>query len=394
MTSEVRTLGELAEWGSGGTPKRSRPEYFGAGVPWVSIADLNDGVVAQAKESLTPLGLEQSSAKLVPAGSVLVAMYGSIGKLGIAGTDLCTSQAIAFAKPKPRVLDTRYLFHFLLSERPKLLSRGRGGTQMNIGQADLKSWPIPLPPLMEQRRIAGILDQADELRAQRRKAITLLDELPQAIFTEMFVHDGDVEFVESTVADVAAQSRGAIRTGPFGSQLLHSEFVDSGVPVLGIDNAVNNEFEWGKSRFISDAKYTQLQRYTVLPGDVLITIMGTTGRCAVVPDDIPIAINTKHLCCITLDQSRCLPSYLHAYFLLHPRAGKYLDKTSKGAIMAGLNMGIIKEMPILLPPSELQREFEDRIESVRQLKTLHLTSLAQLDALFASLQFRAFRGEL
>jgi type I restriction enzyme, S subunit len=254
--------------------------------------------------------------------------------------------------------------------------------------------PIPDRLLEQQRRIAEVLDRAEALRAKRRAALAQLDTLSQAIFLDLFGDPAKYEWPITTIAEVAHPRDGSMRTGPFGSQLLHSEFVDEGVAVLGIDNAVRNEFCWDELRFISPAKYRELKRYTVRPGDVLITIMGTCGRCAVVPDDVPLAINTKHLCCITLDQEKCLPVFIHAYFLRHPLARRYLDQTAKGAIMSGLNMGIIKAMPVPLPPIELQRDFDRRIIAIKKLNAAQRASLTELDALFAVLQHRAFRGDL
>ena len=269
-----------------------------------------------------------------------------------------------------------------------------GVAQPQITRQTLSRLQIPLPPLAEQKRIAAILDAADALRAKRRETLAQLDTLLQSTFLDMFGDPETREWPMATVEEVALPKKGSIRTGPFGSQLLHSEFVDEGIRVLGIDNAVANEFREGEARYITHEKYKHLRRYTVRPGDVLITIMGTCGRCAIVPAGIEKSINTKHLCCITLDPEKCMPDFMHAYFLRHRLARTYLERNSKGAIMSGLNMEIIKKMPILLPPLPLQRRFATIVESVEQQKTRLRAHLTELDTLFASLQHRAFNGEL
>ena len=134
------------------------------------------------------------------------------------------------------------------------------------------------------------------------------------------------------------------------------------------------------------------------PGDVLITIMGTCGRCAVVPDDIPLAINTNHLCCITLDRQKCLPDYLHLYFLHDPLARAYLTAQAKGSIMAGLNMGIILALPVRLPPLDQQASIVERFDSLQtecdRQADVQARKLAALDELKRSLLHQAFNGGL
>lgn len=250
---------------------------------------------------------------------------------------------------------------------------------------------IPLPSLDEQRRIAAILDRADDIRANRDKSTKRLAELSRAIFLKMFgEHSGKYVSVE----EVAMGAKGSIRTGPFGSQLLHSEFVDSGIAVLGLDNVVGNTFQWGDRRYITSEKYETLKRYTVHPGDVLISIMGTCGRCVVVPEEVETAINTKHICAITLDQALAVPEFVRAAFLWHPRSRQHLSQRTKGSIMDGLNMGIVKEMPIPLPPLDEQRSFVDRLRRTEVQQAASVESAHSLNNLFSSLQYRAFSGQL
>ena len=107
----VTTLGQEFKWGSGGTPKRTNSNYFGGDIPWLIIGDLNDGIVINAATAITEDGLNNSAAKWIEEGSVLIAMYGSIGKLGIAGRRLTSNQAIAFTYPEE--VDAKYLFYYL-----------------------------------------------------------------------------------------------------------------------------------------------------------------------------------------------------------------------------------------------------------------------------------------
>jgi len=300
-------------------------------------------------------------------------------------------------RPNKDKLDGQYLARWLTLQFQRRVFKNlcrQWVNQATVGRDLLLSLQVPTPSLPIQRRNAEILGKTDALRAKRRTTLAKLDTLFRSIFLDLFEDVVGRKWPMTTIADVADPTEGAIRTGPFGSQLLHSEFISSGIRVLGIDNVVSNEFRWGEPRFISEAKYRELKRYTVRPGDVLITIMGTCGRCAIVPNNIPVAINTKHLCCITLDQRKCLPGFLHAYFLQHPIAQRYLEQSAKGAIMSGLNMGIIKAMPVPLPPIELQRIFIERLGLVESTRTRYLDSQAEMNELFSSLQHRALQEEL
>lgn len=273
-----------------------------------------------------------------------------------------------------------YLMYYL--NYKDLNSYITGSTRGKLNKSALERIQIPLPSLPEQRRIAALLDRADSLRQKDRLLLTHYDSLAQSLFLDMFGDDKDWQ--ETTIGELG-NGKGSMRTGPFGSDLLHSEFVDQGIFVLGIDNVVTNRFEWAKSRFITREKYERLKRYTVYPGDVLISIMGTTGRTAVVPDNISEAINSKHLAAITLNKKQANPTFLSYSFLFDEKVRFQLSSQNKGAIMDGLNLGIIKALKIKLPPLELQTKFAELIGQIEAQKVVVRQQMTASEGLFSRL---------
>ena len=147
------TLGNIGIWQSGGTPSRSNKSYYGGNIPWLKTGDLNDGLITNIPESITEEAVTNSSAKINPTGSVLMAMYGAtIGKLGILTFPATTNQACC-ACIEYYAITQYYLFYFLLSHRDIFIAKGGGGAQPNISKEIIVNTAIPLPPLPEQERI-------------------------------------------------------------------------------------------------------------------------------------------------------------------------------------------------------------------------------------------------
>ena len=262
-----------------------------------------------------------------------------------------------------------------------------GATRQKLTQADMRKMEIPLPSLDEQRKIAAVLDKVSDLIAKRRQQLDKLDELIKAKFVEMFYNiDSNTNWPVVTMADISTD----MRTGPFGSALHHDEFVETGIFVLGIDNAVENKFSYNRMRYITEEKYEQLKRYTVRPGDIIITIMGTVGRSAVIPDNIPKAINTKHLACLTIDRSKAQPTFICSAFQMHPEIRQQLTGQAKGAIMDGLNLTIIKKIHFKLPPIEIQDKFVEFFNITEKTKTTISKSLEKLETLKKALMQEYF----
>lgn len=195
LVYEWTTLGAIAKWGSGGTPNAKNPANYGGSIPWAVIGDLNDGFVSRTEKHLSDKGLENSSAKIVPPGAVLIAMYGSIGKLGINTIPMATNQAIAYAVPDESKILRDYLFWYLRSQRELLLNAGKGATQQNISQTILKAWKIALPSLDEQRRISehtqDAFSQIDAMSEVVEMSLSKLRILKRTVLHQAFFGGAD-----------------------------------------------------------------------------------------------------------------------------------------------------------------------------------------------------------
>ena len=262
-----------------------------------------------------------------------------------------------------------------------------GATIPHIYFRDYKNEEFNIEPVERQSEIVSVLRKLETVISTRQKQLQKLDDLVKARFVELFVAtDAASDWPYCTIADVSND----MRTGPFGSALHHDEFIDSGVFVLGIDNAVENKFSYNRMRYITAEKYQELKRYTVYPGDVIITIMGTVGRSAVIPADMPKAINTKHLACITPNAKMVNAQFLSCAFQVHPDIRAQLQKQCKGAIMDGLNLTIIKGLSFHIPPINLQDRFVGFYEQVDKSKAAVQKALDETQLLFDSLMQKYF----
>jgi len=180
------TLGEVATWGSGGTPLAKTQQYYDGDIPWCVIGDLTEGLVVATDKSITSEGLASSSAKMIEPGTVMIAMYGaSIGRTGIAGVRMSTNQAIAFASCNNAIVDNMFLLFYLQSQKNSFVQAGQGAAQLNISQTVLKRWPIKLPSLVDQQHIVNTVSSIDEVIQSADSAIADAKSLRSGLLSDL-----------------------------------------------------------------------------------------------------------------------------------------------------------------------------------------------------------------
>ena len=183
-----KSLGELCDIVSGGTPSRSHIEYWDKGsIPWIKIGNIKGKYVSTSDEYITQAGLDGSSAKMLPKGTLLYTIFATLGEVGILTIEACTNQAIAGISSKHNdEISTDFLYYYLKSKKSYVNKIGRGVAQNNINMSMLRALEVPVPNIAEQSRIVSVLDSVASVVTIRQQQLEKLDELVKARFVEMF----------------------------------------------------------------------------------------------------------------------------------------------------------------------------------------------------------------
>lgn len=389
MTFPLKRLASLGTVQTGSTPSTSDEQYWGGEIPFVTPSELDQNLpVTKTPRTLTDEGGRQS--RLLREGSIMVCCIGSLGKIGIAGRIVATNQQINSIEFDPQQIWPKFGYYACQQLKPKLLTMAPATTVPIVNKSKFEQLEIPVPSLPEQRRIAAILDQADALRTKRREALAQLDSLAQSIFIDMF-GDSIQNPKGWQVATLASNSQ-RIQIGPFGSQLHEVDYIEGGIPLINPTHIQSGKIVPNWTLTVSEEKYVQLSQYHLAQGDLVLGRRGEMGRCAVVTD-----VEHGWLCgtgslFIRLDTKVITPTYLK-YVISSSPMKRHLESVAQGVTMANLNKDIVGGLKIPIPPLSVQLNFAARLEALEILNESSDGSLKELDALFASLQHRAFRGE-
>jgi type I restriction enzyme S subunit len=401
----VRT-GEIGSWGSGATPSRSHPEYYGGNIPWLKTGDLNDGYIESVPESITKEGYEHSSVRLNPIGSVLIAMYGAtIGKLGILKIKATTNQACCACIPFDNVED-RYIFYYLLSHRKQFIEQGAGGAQPNISKEKILETVFPLPPLAEQKRIVAKIEEIipyidryavayDHLQSYNTRFPDDLKKsiLQMAIQGKLVPQDPNDEPASVLLEKIAKEKQKLIKEGKIKKQKPLPPIKEEEIPFEIPENwkwvyigdvfqhntgkALNGVSGPGKmltyittsnlywNRFeldrLKEMPFTdeEVVKCTVKKNDLLVCEGGDFGRTAIWPYDEPIRIqNHIHRLRAYYDVSVW---YFYYLFYFYKNAGLI---SGKGIGIQGLSSKALHRIIVPLPPLAEQKRIVARLDEL------------------------------
>lgn len=362
--------------GSGGTPQSTNQNYYNGDIYWVQSGDLTDNYVYDTKKKINELAIQNSSAKIFPKNTLLVAMYGAtIGKVGIMTFDGAINQACCALNFSPKIFP-KYSYYLLLNARDYLLTKAYGGGQQNISQETLKQLHLFYPPLQEQKFIGDFLDKAtariDSIISIKQQQLAKLEDSVDSKIKELVALGLRGEKTKQTDIDwflEIPESWRVIRLktvlSKIGSGLTPkggaASYVDEGVPIIRSQNVKKYGLDLTDVVFIKEETHEKMQNSKVSNNDVLLNITGASLGRVCLAEGIDEANVNQHVCIIRPFQF-ITPKFL--YYLLYSEIGQaQVFSGFKGSGREGLNLEAIKSFRLPLPPSKSeQNEITDALD--------------------------------
>lgn len=337
------TLGDIAEWGSGGTPKAGDPKFYEGGtIPWAVIGDVQDGPLSETSNHITPAGA-QAIGHVAPAGAVLVTMYGTVGRVALTTREMATNQAIAWGVPDAGRVLPGFLFLWLRNHRPDLERQARGATQRNVNRKIIRDTPILLPPLPVQRRIVDVMAHLDNHIANLRAEQEVLEALLVGARDEILAPQ--TGWMQTVLGGICTKiGSGAT---PRGGE---SSYRADGVSLIRSQNVYDLSFEMKGLAHIDPDQARLLDSVTVEDGDILLNITGASvNRCCVVPTEVLPARVNQHVAIIRAKREQVRPDFL-VHLLRRSDNLRHLDRMAgAGTTRQALTKRQIEEFVVSFP---------------------------------------------
>ena len=374
---KVKTLGEICNIVSGGTPTRSKPQFWVDGtIPWIKIGNIKGKYITEADEFITQEGLNGSSAKMISKGSVLYTIFATLGEVGILGFDACTNQAIAGITIKDKEqLSTDYLYYYLKSKKSYVNNIGRGVAQNNINMSILRSFEVPLPDLSKQNEITRVVEKVSQIINARKQEICYLDNLIKARFVEMFGDPVINTFGwEQRLLHEVTDKIGSGATPRGGKESYQAE----GITLIRSMNVHDGRFEYRDLAHITDEQAAQMDNVTVEEQDVFINITGASvARSCIVPSEVLPARVNQHVAIIRCNRNQLHPIFINNMFLNDRFKGQLLDiGASGGATRQAITKQQLEMLTVILPPMERQQQFAAFVTQVDKSKLMKFIYVA------------------
>ena len=330
----------------------------------------------------------------VSPGDLLVSWSATLGVFVWEGPDTAlVNQHIFRVVPDHGRITPCYLRHILSDALVQMEQHLHGATMKHVNRGEFLATTIPLPPLAEQKRIAGILDVADALRAKRREALAQLDTLLHSTFLDMF---GD-PVTNPMGWEVKPLNELLGEKSTNGAYYPKDAYSSVGTRMVHMANAFYGVVNPNEVKRV-DAPLADIEKYGLLPTDILVSrrslnYKGSAKPCLIPETDEPLIFESS-LIRVRPDRERVLTIYLFHYLLNDRARTKYVFPLVTRSTISGISQSNLMKVKVVLPPLDLQHRFAAIVESIEHQKASQRAHLAELDTLFASLQSRAFRGDL